>query len=971
MVSVTEQQEEARRLRERLSEDIIEITPRVRVSPSLVDPITGQIRRFRPSKDEGKFSARAIAERERLAKERFEREQREKQEAEARRIQSQQREAQKQARLQLEARLKLARTEQVRTEAKQRFAQASEEARIQAQIERERAGISRFVGTRPKVERGRVVVIKEAPETIQARKLQEFREQRIEGKAPTPTPPTTLPPLEKGLIITTDEGTRFIQFADISDLARRGTIEDRAVRETDFVFQPPPPKFEIEFEEKPKFTLDFEPTEDVTRQATIQLPPPTPTGIEPIPPLTIQPTEEFTGEPPAVFDIAFKGLAEAEAELQTRTSRKEQVQFQSFLLGLGIAGVGSAFAVKELVTKPISTTGKIVTSVGSGEAFRQLAEIGALSETNPALLSGLVAGEVLIFKGIGRALPKRKIKPKGKPQVRFLAKTRARGRFTDIELATLTRLGEVEIKGISKQLLIESPLDESVSFGGGRTFTIRELGAGKLEVTKIDILGAIKETAESRRVLKVGEIEAQTRIGKGLEGKVFFKPTERLILKDDVVGKVIKLNEQIENSLIRGAVGEARTPTGKTFFEFAGESGRASFKINKDFIVKAIKEPSIRGLIFPETEKVRRIIQRGREFPTTKPSIVSTPEIKAVQLQEKVLQKAVQEQVKSTPSPPISQAVNKEIIKQVSALAGFSEKQLLREVSAPVGFARTRVSLGVAPQLLTFNTQIESLVGKTMLQTDTLVKQELDQSLKQIISPRARAELKTITQFRQPQLQRNLQRQLQQQRQQMKLLMKNLLSPSQLGTGLITLPFGVGVPILPPPIIKKKKKVAILRQQGYNVLGKPIRQKGYVTINKVPLTKKQAKSLGAYMIDTSLSTNFEIEKARKLAKEPKLVFPKNYFNKVKGKLRGFRIRKGQRIPLKDKWIERKGIARLDTPQEIKKITLLKRISDVEKKSRLKKKIKKKRKKRTTRSRVEQMTGVNTNRLLREALGLKI
>lgn len=131
---------------------------------------------------------------------------------------------------------------------------------------------------------------------------------------------------------------------------------------------------------------------------------------------------------------------------------------------------------------------------------------------------------------------------------------------------------------------------------------------------------------------------------------------------------------------------------------------------------------------------------------------------------------------------------------------------------------------------------------------------------------------------------------------------------------------------------KEIKKVIVKRRrkevEGYNVFGKPLKrkgkQRGYIRLNKAPLTKLHAQSLGAFAIDTSLSRTFKVKKTKRKAQLPRLSFPRNYFIDKGHKFRGYRIKKGKRISLKNKWIEKNPFL-LDTRQELRDITLAKRL----------------------------------------------
>lgn len=123
-------------------------------------------------------------------------------------------------------------------------------------------------------------------------------------------------------------------------------------------------------------------------------------------------------------------------------------------------------------------------------------------------------------------------------------------------------------------------------------------------------------------------------------------------------------------------------------------------------------------------------------------------------------------------------------------------------------------------------------------------------------------------------------------------------------------------PFTPPKKIRKLVKVPV-KQPGYFAFYK--RRGKFIKINKSPITKTQSLNLGADVTDHSLANTFFIKKTQRKAKPPKLVIRSNYFKITRGKFRDFKIRKGKKIPLKNKFIERRGIARLDTIQEVNRI----------------------------------------------------
>ncbi len=130
----------------------------------------------------------------------------------------------------------------------------------------------------------------------------------------------------------------------------------------------------------------------------------------------------------------------------------------------------------------------------------------------------------------------------------------------------------------------------------------------------------------------------------------------------------------------------------------------------------------------------------------------------------------------------------------------------------------------------------------------------------------------------------------------------------------------------------KRKPTGEERNIGYNVFGKPIKKKKFIRLNLVPISKTKAKDLGSFLADKSLARTFKFKRTDKPAQKPKLIVPPRYFAKVQRKFRDFRIVKGQQVPLKNTFIEKRGKFLLDTVSERKKITLLRKLSQLKKKS---------------------------------------
>ena len=134
-------------------------------------------------------------------------------------------------------------------------------------------------------------------------------------------------------------------------------------------------------------------------------------------------------------------------------------------------------------------------------------------------------------------------------------------------------------------------------------------------------------------------------------------------------------------------------------------------------------------------------------------------------------------------------------------------------------------------------------------------------------------------------------------------------------------------PVPLKPIPRKVKKVRIPKKkpvikQGFNVYGK--HKKKFIKLSKVPLSKAQARDRGAFAIDKSTGVTFKLKGVGKVKKLGKLTKgEKGHFSKTRKKYRTYRIQKGRRITLKDRFIEKRGKPRIDTRGEVRDLSLAK------------------------------------------------
>ncbi len=124
----------------------------------------------------------------------------------------------------------------------------------------------------------------------------------------------------------------------------------------------------------------------------------------------------------------------------------------------------------------------------------------------------------------------------------------------------------------------------------------------------------------------------------------------------------------------------------------------------------------------------------------------------------------------------------------------------------------------------------------------------------------------------------------------------------------------------PLETIKKPKKKPVRltpKKQFYMPLAK--RNNKWVKLSGTGMLKQAAEGRGARAVDNTIAGRFKIVKVAK--GDPKLI--DNYMSYNKRKFRDYKIVKGEKIPVVDKFFERRGVARIDTPGEKKGLTLAK------------------------------------------------
>ncbi|KKK90430.1 hypothetical protein LCGC14_2723050, partial [marine sediment metagenome] len=146
------------------------------------------------------------------------------------------------------------------------------------------------------------------------------------------------------------------------------------------------------------------------------------------------------------------------------------------------------------------------------------------------------------------------------------------------------------------------------------------------------------------------------------------------------------------------------------------------------------------------------------------------------------------------------------------------------------------------------------------------------------------------------------------------------------------------VTLMKKTVVKKKRK---RRPQAFDVLARPRRKKGrkrpkLIKINKVPLSKVDAKNLRNFITDRSLARTSRIKlRGRGRPQKPRLPVPPGFAKRTRKKFRSFRIVKGKKIPLRKGKVIEKSRFLLDTKSEKRSITLSRKVAELNRKARSK------------------------------------
>ncbi len=129
-----------------------------------------------------------------------------------------------------------------------------------------------------------------------------------------------------------------------------------------------------------------------------------------------------------------------------------------------------------------------------------------------------------------------------------------------------------------------------------------------------------------------------------------------------------------------------------------------------------------------------------------------------------------------------------------------------------------------------------------------------------------------------------------------------------------------------PVYFRRKKflKKKIEDESGHHVYIKKKR------ISDVPMTREEAHNFGSWVSDNTLAAQFQIRETKQKPQKSRYNIPPLNWTFTQAKFRDYEIRRGKRVPLKNRYIE-KAPYRLDTSGEVRKIQVARFLAQEKKK----------------------------------------
>lgn len=402
------------------------------------------------------------------------------------------------------------------------------------------------------------------------------------------------------------------------------------------------------------------------------------------------------------------------------------------------------------------------------------------------------------------------------------------------------------------------------------------------------------------------------------------KETIDILRRKKKVGtiSVIKNNLQI---LIQRGVGKTAVVKGKKFFRPTIRFPSGIVKAKK---VKGISVNDFASLssIFTKEQlsliigkSISRLGAKSQFIGLIKGSSKLSKGVKFTFKQKQQFQKALQKVI-SASSSAVAQAEQIQVgsVSKVASLATASKIISTKPISKAIISTRPTAKITtITRPTLKLGTSNLSVIKTKITRLSRAKQKPLIKGLSQIkvlqkVLQKQNQKLRTLQKAKQKAKQTQKVEQVQTQLQKQKLRLKTIQRQVQETVKRINPKLTIsGIPRLIIPLIifpsdkrpriKKKLKKPV---QVFNVFGK-VKGK-FIKLNRVPLTKQDALSKGTFAIDRTTARTLEIRSVGKAKIVGKLLKgERGYFSRNRNKLRAFKIRRGKRIKLKQKFIEKR------------------------------------------------------------------
>lgn len=523
-------------------------------------------------------------------------------------------------------------------------------------------------------------------------------------------------------------------------------------------------------------------------------------------------------------------------------------------VGLGVAGVvvGTAVAIPQIISSPIQTIKSVPTQIAIGKEFVTSGQLSQQIVQNPGLVTGVIAGEVIIARGLGRvvqvptqAIARRVLTPKAESIV-SVSLERQVGLRGQAIIGFETVSGRV---GTIRQI---SKIDDlTKTIGVGQIAKQKFDFAGDIKLVKPQaIIGEVISKAKRTPVTNIIEEIGGVKVGREIFGEVVVgKGRVSISPREKFFSTRMEITPRLKSRIFLERVKGIKTLdfTTKAFVVPVGTSGRLKFVLGGTK-AEGIKPAGFGAFVFRLKDLKVGGDKLALGMKTPKTFKILTPE------QKILFQK---------------QATKQEVDLLSIASAGTTTFKTLKVKALPSikGTIQTPTletkRLGITSQAQTIS-PIQKVKQDIKIKT-TFATIQTPKTI-QAITPTTKQKITTVTkqiqQIKQTQQIKTLARVQPAVRQRQDLRQRQLLIATTITSPPTRFPIPISTPILAPliPFRTRSRKALKISTATFGV---SIRRFGkFRTIGK-GLSLTQALGLGRERVATTLGATFRLTPTKK------------------------------------------------------------------------------------------------------------